>query len=54
MLSNVFEHCHVDVAIGSRIGDNDVAPVTLYDALKLAPARDRRESVPRAKNDAEV
>jgi hypothetical protein len=45
---------HVDVSAGSRVGDDDITTVALYNALKLAPTRHGRESVPRAKNDAEV
>lgn len=54
MLSNVFEHLHIDVAVRSRVGNDDVTAVTAHDGLKLAPARDRRESVPRAKNDPKM
>ena len=54
MLSNVFEHLHVDVAVGSWISNDDVTPVPPYDGLKFAPTRDGREGVPRAKNDPEV
>ena len=54
MLSNVLEHLCVDVAVRARIGDDDITAITSYDRLKLAPARDWREGMPRAKNDPEV
>jgi hypothetical protein len=45
---------HIDVAVGLRVGDDNITAVVPYDRLKLAPAPDRRECMPRAEDDSEM